>query len=725
MSPCNVNDVSFDLPDGPSGIAIPGYGTPFSLDLPNINPFPEGFPEDLLDLLNKLNFLIPPGILKPHLNPNFGKDIFDGIMKLLDQFLPFLMMYKFFLPLLKLILCVIEVLCAIPNPRKLIRAMKKLFRRCIPDFLNLFPIFALIMMIISLLLLLLALIEYLINQIIKLIKTILRNLMALHNAFTEADDTSILAIAKKIGALLCIFQNFFVLFALFDLIIQVFRDILSMVFAIPACDDSDTDGCCTTDVCSDIVKTQVQRYTGKIQYFSNVKTSPPFSSPIPLSPELSAQFSPSIRTEGWQLYDEEQSVHEAFRNIYDGYDVTVYPKPVFFPNDAVYNAATPPAQAPYTLDIKFFYNPINWSRTISETNGRARWVQFKDCIMTSVPTNRLFEYDNTTQNIYNGVVKLAGGLGYEDDGETVLKGYEADGITISSTQATLENFLHEPAQTSLTGVLLNDGYLITDVEYILKPNLPVLVSKDLVTIGCIPDIAIDRTFVNNALVGQANMTSMQVVELMKEENGFPSPMKAQECLTTALSGLRGNLTVVGVAQFQAITSACLAKLKEDTENALGGLIGLGFDPCSSNFTLSPSVQFTSRPITIEVNLNERNGTSITSNLSPNIATNIAQRLKAHIDSNKGDVSPFTYDGYQVFTAFLSSEAPVIGKMSVSFDDQIFCTNTIPSDIDVPPEHTLQALDYRFVYTPAGITEGDATSKPRRDEGDLARGAGNK
>ena len=97
MCPCSPNDVSINPPDGPSGLPIPGFGRPFSLKIPDISPFPEGFPEDLLDLLDKLQLLIPPGALKPSLNPNFGKDIFDGIMKLLDQFMPFLMLYKFFL----------------------------------------------------------------------------------------------------------------------------------------------------------------------------------------------------------------------------------------------------------------------------------------------------------------------------------------------------------------------------------------------------------------------------------------------------------------------------------------------------------------------------------------------------------------------------------------------------------------------------------------------------
>src|SRR5271154_5878406 len=162
MSPCSPTDVSFPSPSSPSGPAIPGLGIPFQIPVPSIG-FPDGFPEDLLYILDLLQLLIPPGALKPQLSLNFGKDIFDGILKLLDQFMPFLMLYKFFLPFLNIIICIIEVLCALMNPFALIGALNKLFTQCIPEFLNLFPMFALIIMIISLLLLLLALVEYLIQ----------------------------------------------------------------------------------------------------------------------------------------------------------------------------------------------------------------------------------------------------------------------------------------------------------------------------------------------------------------------------------------------------------------------------------------------------------------------------------------------------------------------------------------------------------------------------------
>jgi len=702
--------VSIDIPSGPSGSSIPGVGVPFSLKLPGV-PSLDGFPENLLDLLNKLQMLIPPGILKPQLSPNFGKDIFDSILKLMDQFLPFLMLYKFFLPILKLILCIIEVLCALKHPFKVIKAMKKLFRNCLPDFLNLFPIFALIMMIISLLLLLLALIEYIIQQIIKFIKLILRNIIALQKAIADANDNSILAIAKKIGSLLCIFQNLFVLLELFSIIIQVFRDILSMVFAIPPCDDTDSidindpdyvskslvleSYCCTTDVCPNIIKSNYIRKTGKLQYFNQVSFVT--TTPFPGDPSGTGFLSAIMRNEVWQLYDEYQEETQQFRNIFDSYDVTVKPKPVFFPTDSVYNAATPPKQAAYTLDLRLFYYPSNWNRI-----GQPRWIIFKDCIMINVPNTNLINFDKSNSLINNGVVVLAGGLGYEDDGTTILNGFDVDGIIQINNQATLENFIHKKITQST--ILSNDGVLFDNIEYTFKPNQITLFSKDLVVTACSPDFTVEKAYVANVLVGSANVALAELSDLLKPENGFPDPSKTQEELSVAVSGLLNNLTIDGINQFETTAMASLGKLKDNTNTALGNLIGLGYDPCRSYFIVNPAVQFTSRPISISVYLNERNGTSLTTGLSQQVAENIATRIKSHLDF--GTITNFVYDGYQAFTAYLTSDSAVKGHLTISFDSQIFCNNIMPSDINIPSTHTLQDVYFQFAYTPtAGISKG--------------------
>ena len=711
MCPCTANDININPPSGPSGPALPGFGVPFSIPVPSL-PFPAGFPEDLLDILNKLQMLIPPGALKPALNPNFGKDIFDGIMKLLDQFMPFLMLYKFFLPILNLIICIIEVICALMNPFALINALNRLFTQCIPEFLNLFPIFALILMIISLLLLLLALIEYIIAQIIKFIEALLKNINALIKAFQTANATSVAAIAKKLASLLCIFQNLFVLLALFGIIIQVIKDILSLIFSIPPCEGGgpgSTDGCCSATVCPTIVQSQYTNTTGTLQYLPEAGVQTTLVLPF-------GNFNVDVRTESWQLYDVDQTIAQAFWNIVDGYDIspTVIPKPIFFPTDANYSATTSPKQAAYTVDLRLFYNPAKWGRA-----GNPQYIKFKDCIVLAAPTQNVINYNNQKEFISTGVFYLAGGLGYLDDGVTAIDGYASDGITPISDQATLENFLHMPGQFSANPILSpTDGYTFLDMQYTFKPNLQVLLQKNLVTLGCEPNIALSRAFVNNVLFANVAAQTADLNALVNSPN-FPDPAGAQQCLLTAISTLRSNMTVAGVAQFQTTANICLGKLQDDTNNALNSLVGIGFNPCESNFTLSPTTQFTTKPIIVSVNLNENNGLPITTGLPASVASGLANQLTGY--PTFGELSRFSYDGYQSFTAELTSKTSGNGSIMVAFQNQILCTNILPTD-GTAPSHTLQSLNYQFVQIGTISTgEGDTLgNRPERSGGDLSR-----
>jgi hypothetical protein len=712
--PCSPTDVSFPSPSTPTGPAIPGLGIPFSIPSPSI-AFPAGFPEDLLYILNLLQLLIPPGALKPSLNFNFGKDIFDGIMKLLDQFMPFLMLYKFFLPFLNIIICIIEVLCSLLNPIALASALSNLFTQCIPAFLNLFPIFALIIMIISLLLLLLALIEYIISQVIKFVLALLRNINALVKAFQSANANSVAAIAKKLGALLCVFQNIFVLLAVFGIIIQIIKDILSMIFSIPPCagGEGSTTSCCNSNTCPTIVQNQYTNTTGTFQYMPEAGTQTTLALPG------GKFFNIDARTESWQLYDQSQTLPQQFWNIVDGYDVTQIPKPIYFPTDASYSATTSPQQAAYTVDLRLLYNPAQWGRA-----GSTQYIRFKDCIVLAAPTQTLLNWDNVAVPISTGVFYLAGGSGFLDDGVTQLDGYMADGYTPLSprTQATLNNFLHTPAKFSATPMLSpTDGYTFSDMQYTFKPNLIVLMQKNLVTAGCEPTFVLAKAFVNNVMF--SNIAS-QTNDLKSLVNGtlvagtpptnvtFPDPAGAQQCLTTAVSNLRSNMTVSGVAEFQAAANVCLNKLQNDTISALGAAIGIGFSPCNSSFSLTPNVQFTTQPITISVSLNENNGINLTQGIPVSVADSLATQIVAY--PTFGTVSNFTYDGYQFFTATITSEKPGGGNIMVAFQNQILCTNTLP--LNGTPNHTLQNLNYQFVYAP-GVESG---TQPRRDLGDVAR-----
>lgn len=690
--PCQP--ISVNIPDGPSGPSIPGFGQPFTLKTPNLIKDLEPFPENLLELLEKLELLMPPGKFKPQLSLNFGKDIFDGIMKLLDQFMPFLMLYKFFLPILNLIICIIEVLCAIPNPFKLVKALIKLFRQCIPQFLALFPIFALILMIISLILLLIALIEYIIQKIINLVLLIIKNIKALVKAFEVSNEKGILAIIKKLGAILCSFQNLFVLLAIFTGIFQTIKEMLGLIFALPPCDD-DSD-CCTTDVCPAIVKSEYTRDTGTFKYLNKVVETT----------EIAPTFflKDTLREESWQLYDDQQLELQQFINIVDAADIPenpYEPKPVFFPTDSVYSKETPAKQAPYTVDLRLFYNPSNWGRT-----GLPRYVRIKNCIVINTPKTFLLNGDNVPFNTSTGTLSLAGGTVYEDDGTTKIEGFEYG----------LNSFLHLDNVVSSNPTLsVTDGYLFTGAEYTFKPNIPVLLSKNLVTAGCAPELALTKTFVNNAFAGDISI-KLQLANSVP----LPDTNAAQECLTVAIAKLENNLTEEGAAEFQAETIACLENLKKECFNALNNLIPIGFDSCSSDFTLSPKVQFTSQEMKISVNIKDKNGVNLTTSLPAEVAAELAAKIKAH--ATFGKVGPFTYDGSQSFNANLSSSDPGAGELMISFDNNIFCINNLPADVEVEPTRELQQIEYQFIYAPSAVPVSEAQTsdgQPRRDEGDIS------
>lgn len=843
MSPCSPNDINITEPDGPSLPAIPGFGTPFAPKLPTF-PFPEDFPEDLNELFNTLSMILPPGTLKPSLNPNFGKDVFDAIMNLLDKFFPFLMLYKFFLPILNLIICIIEVLCALMNPFKLIRALKRLFRNCIPEFLSLFPIFALIVMLLSLLFLLLALIEYIILQILRIIQMLLRNIRAVVKAVQKADSGSLAAITKKLGILLCCFQNIFVILAIFAVIIQVIKDILKLLFKIPPCDDSDssdTENCCTPEVCPAFIRNNEDftRLTGAFQYYPTVSAG---SGVLP--PPFDTLLTVNKRNQSYQLFDSQAPQDLQLINIVDAFDITTTPKTVFFPTEVTYTSATPPSQAPYKVNLRVFYNPTDWGRSAPITNtiintsgggvvgttttftngtdvlapdfvnqnpaffqvvdtstnkviaaandgifvanGRSgtltsastnfgsiagltnyklvilndlpvsnrggfvinsgngnnvtitkppydpatangRFIRFNDCIVLNPPTRNLVGYDNTTTIIPQGVVLLGGGTGTEDNGAALL-GFESDGVTQSSSPATLENFLFKkPITGSDPPLLPTDGVRFDNIEYKFIINHEVLLGKALITLGCIPTVALDRTFVNSIFGSGSGVNFALLNNLLNNAgNGFPDVAGCQQCLQNALDALRLDMSEAGVAVFQATTDVCLNKLKTDTYAGINSLVGIGYDQYKSTFTLTPPVQFTSKKIKIKVQLQENNGISISDNLPAPVAADMETRLKATITF--GIIGPFKYDGSRYFEAEITSDSAGEGTTSISFDNKAISTVFISSDIDVAPTVETTQLPHAFIFTPTskiGDTTiltgvGDTDGAPRRDTEDLSK-----
>jgi len=688
MCPCDP--ISLEIPDAPTIPPMPGFGVPFPLKTPNLNEAAEGFPEDLIEIFQNVQLIMPPGTLKPHPSYNYTKDLLDGVMSIMEKISPYLMLYKLILPLLNLVICIIEVLCAIPNPIKLVKALTKLFRDCIPQFLNLFPVLALILVLISLLGLLLSIIKYVKDQIKKLIKLLIKNFKMLGNAAAFGDEKATLAIIKKIGDTLCVFQNIFVIFSIFTAIFDIIKEMLSLAFALPPCDDG--NDCCTPDVCPAIVKNPYTRNTGTFQYLNKV---------IETTNIGIKTLETVVRNESWQLYDSQQLIEQKFINIVDAFDVTLTEemtkKPVFFPTDTVYSENTDPQQAAYTVNLRLFYNPNAWGRT-----GASRYIRIKDCIVLYPTRSYYKDYNNVLHFFTSGVLNLSGGTAYEDDGKTLIPDFKYG----------LNSFLHQQDHVSNNPVLApTDGYLFENIEYTFKPNITALLNKNLITASCSPELSFAKTFVNNAFAADISL-KLQIANSIP----LPDTNGAADCLIASVDTLRNNISLDGLAEFASTSNLCLSKLENECVTALCELITVGFDPCKSSFTISPSVQFTTQLIKITVSIKDRNGANLTSGLSSDVADCLISKLKAH--TTFGEVSKFTYDGVNAFNANITSSNPGKGTLMISFDNNIFCTNNIPADINIQPTRDLQEINYEFVYSPVvvPVAEVDTSDgvQPRRD-----------
>lgn len=690
--PCTpISESNLVLPslsDGFGGLAVPSLPA-FDIPFKNL-PL-----EDLLSLFNNLGMILPFGTLKPNLSSNFSKDVMDSILSLLEKFTPILMLYTFFMPILNMILCIIEVLCAISNPFKLVKAIIRLFRVCIPEFLALFPIFALILMIISLLLLILAIILYIIQRLIDFILQIIANIRMLVQATASFDNDSVIAITIKLADLLCIFQNLFVLLGVIVLIFQVIERLLNLSFRLPPCDDNDgsDDGCCTPDVCPSFIKNnkQIISSTGVLQYFNKVIQTPPLLGQVVL------------RNTSYQLYDPNAAAALAFNNITRAFDLPAGFSKVFFPEGQTYSSTAPPDQVPYTADIRFFYDPLVFGRT--DTKG-ARFIRINKCIVTAPPVDGVSDYQNVLVAPFNGTVFLAGGTAFEDDGVTIMRVNAND-----ASAGKLETVIFIPDLIGSNPQLLStDGIKFNNITYTFKINHTVLVSKTLITLGCHPDVAFNKNFINTAISTRLNTN----FDKFKNIN-LPNVASAQECVANAISKFRESVSVGAAEELQTTVTNCLNKLKDDTTKTLEDVITVGFDPFKSTFTVDPSIQFTTKPIKVSVSLNEGSGGSMISNLPENAAKTLASKLFA--DISLGEIDDFIYDSNSSkLTALITSKQSGNGNIKVAFDNQFISILDNPTDTTQTPSIKIKELLYTFVQS--GVSVGDATHRDERDVSNL-------
>lgn len=707
--PCTPGSNSINITPAP-GIPLPGFGLPFSpiqIPLPNID-LPTDLLEDFLELLSQLGALFPSGLFKP--NPDFGmKSVLDFIANLLNQLAPFLSFYNFIMALLNLIVCIIEVLCAIPNPFAIAFKLKKLFTECLPPFLQMFPWLALIAMILALLLLILALITYIIETIIAIIAELIANLVAIGKAIQLNDATAQLAIAQKIASLLCIIENILAILIAIAAILAVIQALMAFA-GLAICDDGDEEGCCPPEICPSFLKNnkKISVENGQLIYFSGINADVSGAFPAGLAALLSDAI-PALRSERWQVYNTDSNSATPISLIVTPTTPVFFGGQTFYP-DQEFPADTPVNRAPYTVDLRFSVNPAAFGHP--DILGD-RFMRIIDCVAVRKPRIGVLDFQNglIVNSITNsGTFDLEGGLVFEDDGETPFNLANGD-------QATLNDFIHEDDQTLIALPASDDGYIFNDVEFDWKPNHPALAGHSLITVGCIPEVNIEKAAQNAVILAEGidpilnKLQNAPDGQLVPSTGILPNVLGAQQCVQDALDTFRKNITAETAAQFQATMETCLNDLKGQTLAVYCDALIQAVSQFKSTFEVDNDVQFTTRPIIITVTLRDAGGTVISNTIPAECVPDVLEKLKAEVTF--GEVTDFTYDGYQDLTAVLTSPVPGSGELTVSFDGNVFSTLVPGADFETPSSIEENIVNYTFV---------DAVVAPdrRRDVTDVAK-----
>lgn len=691
--PCNPADNNLNPPQIPA-LPIPGLGIPIApIQLPLKGfKFPPIFPELLEELfaLTKINW---PGAgdLLANLDDTMN-NIMKAIANILSMLMPFLSLYNFFQALLNMVNCIIEVLCALPRPRKTIRAVKKLLKRCLPNFLKLFPWLALLAMIIALLFLILAIINYIISKIIDLINDIIRNFKILTSGATFQDEEAVAAAAMKLANMLCLIQNLFAIFSMIATIIAIINT-LAQLAGKRVCSKNGNSDCCTEDACPTFISDTEDGFTGTqgtLLYYKQIK-------PNYTSGELEE------RNETWQFYNSDPSLLYQFNQIVTPVDTIYGEGSIFWPDPLTFNKNDNSSIVPYIGKITIRDFDPGWSDGFTDNKGPRDFV-IENLYVSIKPYIGVLNQENDLED-YNelGTLQFLGGKVYELDDEGNKTSYK-----IGGTQATIENFIHRTASSSGELPNIDDGYLITNIEYQVLPNIEALVHHELIGYGCVPEIAAEA-----AIIDAQFADTRSVFEKIGE---MPDYTAAQSCMNDALAKLRLNVTEETIREFESTVLGCLTDIQQQTASVLCAAFINAVDPYSSTFSVSPDVQFVTSPITAKVVLRDVNGIEISNNIAPECSSSILTLLQGHV--TLGSISGFSYVDNELVANITSSQAGN-GKLTVSFNNNYFQEIINRDNDNVPSEFKLIEVDYTFIGSAnAGSGHEQARSEQRRDERDV-------
>ena len=671
---CATRDVNITEGASTTLPSIPGFGIPTSIvQPPNPLTLPSDQPEDLNTLMQSIYLQLPPSKQYPNVTPSFSKNLSDQIYSLIEQLSPFLNLFKFILPIFRLINGIIEVICSLINPFALFGAVARLFNDYIPEFLALYPAFSLVVIILSILKIILQIADYMLGELTKLVKVIDKNLKIFSKALETGSQDAINAASKKFSFLLCYFQNILAVFSMITAVEQIIEEMLKFTLGVP-CQGGDNSDCCNNDICPPFLQNSgIKGTAGAMKFFGDVTNINISNIYIPIFGTLSN----NVRNHAYQIYDDTQVSPLQFINMTNG-------KYVFFPTDSIYTSSTIPEHAPYTVDIRFYYDPVKFERT-----GVARFIRFNNCILLSATSTNLKNWDLSTSQVSSGVLQIAGGLGFEDDNKAILYG-----ISSPLYQATLETFIYSSTNVMPT---IADEIIFDNLEYSLNPNYLILFGKSLISIGCVPEIKQSKNSVDN----------------------FPQPVIPPPpdltipytAITHEVDTLASNLNHDTLSSFNKNVTSILENLKSDTSKAISNYIDLAFDRYNSTFTLDPHIQFTGDFVKVTITLKDRNDLIITDRLSTDNQNHIIDKLK--ISNSFGSLSIITYqDPY--FIANIGSDIGGDGSAYVIYNGQTVATLTPSVDGKTPSTIKENIQDYTFIQN---INVGAETGDPRRDISD--------
>ena len=338
------------------------------------------------------------------------------------------------------------------------------------------------------------------------------------------------------------------------------------------------------------------------------------------------------------------------------------------------------------IDPKIFGNP-------SDVGG-ARHMSIQNVIVTTKPTVYPQTWNNGLDtSVTSGALSLVAGSVFE----ITPDGYAP--YLINGTQATLQTLISRPASSASVLPPFDDGYNFLDVSYNLKITHEVLIQEGLIGLMCQPDTAAESAVLN------AEYNDMRSV--LDKVGALPDVDGSIACLTQALSKFRGNLNQDTAATFQNEMTDCLNSLKNQALDFYANGTAAASDRFSSDFELSPSIQFIKNDIKVTVRLRDKSGNQLAVNVTPDAAAGLSNLIKAV--PTFGSVSSFTYDGYGAFIALLESKIAGAGEIRAYIDNEVIATVINRDNDNVPSEIVDRVLTYEFI---------DKVSYSYRTDGDF-------